>query len=67
MLDFALKVSQEAYAINDADFISAARAWLRRRYLGYPSAFSCLINRMANLTEMRPNDEFYLLGRLPKT
>jgi len=23
-------------------------------------------NRLANLTSMRPNDEFYLMGRLPK-
>jgi len=26
-----------------------------------------LSNRMANVTNMRPNDEFYLMGRLPKT
>ena len=25
-----------------------------------------LSNRMANLTSMRPNDEFYLMGRVPK-
>ena len=25
-----------------------------------------LSNRMANFTSMRPNDEFYLMGRVPK-
>ena len=30
------------------------------------AAFFALSNRMANLTSMRPNDEFYLLGRVPK-
>ena len=30
------------------------------------SAFFALSNRMANVTAMRPNDEFYLMGRLPK-
>ena len=30
------------------------------------SAFFALSNRMANITAMRPNDEFYLMGRLPK-
>ncbi|MEP7101789.1 MAG: alkylhydroperoxidase, partial [Burkholderiales bacterium] len=25
-----------------------------------------LSNRMANVTSMRPNDEFYLMGRLPR-
>lgn len=69
MLDFAMKVSQEAYRVGDADF-AALRAhgfndediW----DIGGISAFFGLSNRMANLTDMRPNDEFYLLGRLPK-
>ena len=30
------------------------------------AAFFALSNRMANVTSMRPNDEFYLMGRLPK-
>jgi uncharacterized peroxidase-related enzyme len=30
------------------------------------AAFFALSNRMANVTGMRPNDEFYLMGRLPK-
>jgi hypothetical protein len=31
------------------------------------AAFFALSNRMANFSGMRPNDEFYLMGRLPKT
>jgi uncharacterized peroxidase-related enzyme len=69
MLDFALKTSLEAQAIGEADF-AALRAhgftdediW----DIGAIAAFFALSNRMANLTEMRPNDEFYLLGRIPK-
>ena len=34
--------------------------------IGAITALFALSNRMAALTRMRPNDEFYLLGRLPK-
>lgn len=69
MLDFAAKVSLEAHAVSDADFdmlrehgFSDEEMW----DIGAITAFFSLSNRMANLTTMRPNDEFYLLGRLPK-
>lgn len=69
MLDFAMKVAFEAYAINDADFerlrghgFDDEDIW----DIGAISAFFGLSNRMANMTNMRPNDEFYLLGRMPK-
>ena len=69
MLDFAMKVALEAATVGEADF-AALRAhgfgdediW----DIGAIAAFFALSNRMANLTDMRPNDEFYLLGRLPK-
>jgi uncharacterized peroxidase-related enzyme len=69
MLDFAMKVSLEAAKVGDADF-----AGLRAHGfgdediwdIGAIAAFFALSNRMANLTDMRPNDEFYLLGRVPK-
>jgi len=69
MLDFAMKVSQEAYAIGDADFATLRAHGFSDEDIwdiGGISAFFGLSNRMANLTDMRPNDEFYLLGRLPK-
>ena len=70
MLDFALKTSLEAQTIGEEDF-AALRAhgfsdediW----DIGAIAAFFALSNRMANLTDMRPNDEFYLLGRVPKS
>ncbi len=69
MLDFALKVGNDSAALGDADFaalrehgFSAEDAW----DIGAITAFFGLSNRMANLTSMRPNDEFYLMGRVPR-
>jgi len=69
MLDFAMKVSQEAQRICEADFAALKEhgfgdedAW----DIGAIAAFFALSNRMANLTTMRPNDEFYAMGRTPK-
>ncbi len=66
MLDFAMKVSREAEAISEADFerlrehgFTEEDAW----DIGAVSAFFALSNRMANLVTMRPNDEFYAMGR----
>jgi uncharacterized peroxidase-related enzyme len=66
MLDFAMKVSREAEAISEADFerlrehgFTEEDAW----DIGAISAFFALSNRMANLVTMRPNDEFYSMGR----
>ncbi|MBI5257532.1 MAG: peroxidase-related enzyme [Burkholderiales bacterium] len=69
MLDFAMKVCQRSHEIEDADF-AALRAhgfddediW----DIGAITAFFGLSNRMANLSGMRPNDEFFLMGRLPR-
>lgn len=66
MLDFAVKVSQQSQAIEDADY-----ARLREHGfddediwdIGAISAFFCLSNRLANLIGIRPNDEFYRMGR----
>jgi len=69
MLDFAMTVSREAQAIGDADFAALREhgfteedAW----DIGAVAAFFALSNRMANLVSMRPNDEFYAMGREPK-
>jgi uncharacterized peroxidase-related enzyme len=69
MLDFAMKVSQDAQAIGEADFAALREhgfteedAW----DIGAVAAFFALSNRMANLVSMRPNDEFYAMGREPK-
>src|SRR5436305_4169122 len=69
MLDFAMKVSTEAHKISEADFAEIGKhgssdddIW----DIAAIAAFFALSNRMANVTVMRPNDEFYLMGRLPK-
>ena len=69
MLDFAMKVSREAHLISDADLAEIASHGFSNDDIwdiAAISAFFALSNRMANVTEMRPNDEFYLMGRLPK-
>ena len=69
MLDFALKVALHSHAIQDADFpllrehgFSDEDIW----DIGAIAALFALSNRMANLINMRPNEEFYLMGRTPK-
>ena len=69
MLDFAMKVAHDSAAVGEADF-AALRAqgfgdddiW----DIGAIAAFFALSNRLANLSSMRPNDEFFLMGRIPK-
>jgi len=69
MLDFAMKVALQAEQVGDADYASLrehgwseADAW----DIGAIAAFFAMSNRLANMASIRPNDEFYLLGRLPK-
>jgi uncharacterized peroxidase-related enzyme len=69
MLDFAMKVSTEAHSISEADFSAVASHGFSDDDIwdiAAISAFFALSNRMANVTGTRPNDEFYLMGRLPK-
>ncbi len=69
MLDFAMKICVDSASIGEADFDALAGhgftpedAW----DIGAITALFGLSNRMANLTSMRPNDEFYLMGRVPR-
>ena len=69
MLDFAMKVASDSHRIGDDDFaalgehgFSADDAW---DIAGITALFG-LSNRIANVSAMRPNDEFYLMGRLPR-
>jgi uncharacterized peroxidase-related enzyme len=69
MLDFAMKVSAEAHRISEEDFAAIAGHGFSDDDIwdvAAISAFFALSNRMANVTAMRPNDEFYMMGRLPK-
>ena len=69
MLYFADKVAQDSAALEDRDYealrdhdSSDEDIW----DIGAITAFFALSNRMANLIGMRPNDEFYLMGRSPR-
>jgi uncharacterized peroxidase-related enzyme len=70
MLAFAIKVATDSAAIDEPDF-----AVLREHGfddediwdIGAIAAFFALSNRMANMIAMRPNDEFYAMGRVPRT
>src|ERR1044072_801900 len=69
MLDFAMKVSRAAEEVSEDDFADLAAHGFSNDDvwdIAAVSAFFALSNRMANVTAMRPNDEFYLMGRLPK-
>ena len=66
MLDFAMKVSLRAYEVGDADLetlqlhgFTNEDAW----DIAAIAAFFGMSNRLANVTSMRPNDEFYAMGR----
>ena len=69
MLDFAIKVCLDSQAVGENDYAAL-------RVHGFDdediwditsiTAFFGMSNRIANTISMRPNDEFYLLGRLPK-
>jgi uncharacterized peroxidase-related enzyme len=66
MLDFAMKVSTQAYAVGDEDMETLKQhgftdedAW----DIAAIAAFFGLSNRLANVTSMRPNDEFFAMGR----
>ena len=69
MLDFAMKVCERSHEIDDAD-IDALKphgfddedAW----DIAAITAFFGLSNRMASFSGMQPNNEFYLMGRVPR-
>ena len=69
MLAFAMKVAVNSVAIDDADFIALREHGFTDEDIwdiGAIAAFFALSNRMANMISMRPNDEFYLMGRAPR-
>ena len=66
MLDFALKVAERSHEIDDADYEALKRhgftdddAW----DIAAIAAFYAMSNRLANAFSIRPNDEFYAMGR----
>ena len=70
ILEVAVKIAVEPWTVND-EVLGSLRAhgltdddiW----DVGSISAFFAMSNRLARLTSTMPNEEFYLLGRLPRT
>ena len=69
MLDYALKVSRAAETVDESDYerlngfgFDDEDIW----DIGAISAFFGLANRIVNMSSMRTNDEFYLMGRVPR-
>jgi uncharacterized peroxidase-related enzyme len=66
MLDFAVKVAERSHAIDDADYeelkshgFSDDDAW----DIAAIAALFAMSNRLANAFSIRPNEEFYAMGR----
>jgi uncharacterized peroxidase-related enzyme len=69
MLDFAMKVCLNSQAVDEADFAALQAHGFNDEDIWDITgitAFFGLSNRMASVTGMLPNPEFYLLGRVPK-
>lgn len=66
MLDFAMKVALESYTVGDADIKALGEHGFAQEDIWdimAIAAFFAMSNRLANVTGLRPNDEFYKLGR----
>lgn len=66
MLDFAMKVSARAYEVGDDDVADLQKHGFSEDDIwdiAAIAAFFGMSNRLANVTSMRPNDEFYAMGR----
>ncbi len=69
ILDFAVKVATAAADLSDHDRQAARTAGLTDEDLwdiAAITAFFAMSNRLASAAGMRPNEEFYLMGRIPK-
>ena len=69
MLDFAIIVAFEAHRVGDDDFSTLKDHGFDQEDvwdIAAIAAFFGMSNRLANFTSMRPNDEFYLMGRDPE-
>lgn len=66
MLDFAIKVTLRANEVNDADHEALRAAGFDDEAIwdiAAIAAFFGMSNRLANVTNLRPNAEFYAMGR----
>jgi uncharacterized peroxidase-related enzyme len=69
MLDFAMKVAVSPWEIGDGDYaaLDAAGFTTDEQWdIAAIAALFAMSNRLANAFDIRPNDEFYLMGRVPR-
>ena len=69
MLDFAMKVCERSHEIEEADFVALQAHGFNDEDIwdiAAITAFFGLSNRIASFSNMLPNPEFYLMGRVPK-
>jgi uncharacterized peroxidase-related enzyme len=69
MLDFAMQVATASHTIDETDVEAlTAHGFTTEDVwdIGAIAAFFALSNRLANVAAIPPNDEFYLMGRVPK-
>ena len=69
MLDFAVKVCLDSQSVGDQDYAELRAHGFDDEDIWDITAitgFFGMSNRMANVTSMMPNPEFYLLGRVPR-
>ena len=69
MLDFAMQVALQSHTVDEESLrVLQGHGFTRDDAWDIVSiaAFFAMSNRLANAASMRPNDEFYLMGRVPK-
>jgi uncharacterized peroxidase-related enzyme len=68
IVDLALLIATDSAALTDVELDDARLAGLSEEEIwdvGAITALFAMSNRMAHLTALRPNPEFFLMGRLP--
>ena len=68
MLDFAVKVAERSHEVNDGDLAALRGAGMSDEDIwdiGSIAALFALSNRVANMMALKPNAEFYTMGRTP--
>lgn len=66
MIEFAMKVSQQGHLVGESDSVALREHGFSDDDIwdmAAISAFFGMSNRLANFTSLRPNQEFYMLGR----
>jgi uncharacterized peroxidase-related enzyme len=69
MIAFAVKLAARPQEVDDGDLEALRREGFGDDEIweiGAITAFFAMSNRLAHLTALRPNDEFHLLGRVPR-